>query len=212
MKKAFLALLLCFISLVANAQFSSPESIYGKGFTIGLEKNTSAFLEYEWQKGFFVGAKHTIIIDKVDYQSFRVEGGYNWDNKFVQMTAAPFVTSDWKGSFWNIGMNIMAISNYLSDYARIGAQYVPYYDNDLKMQHGWSVSGMVNITKEIALLAEFSRKPDYRIAYKRVYAGLSFHIKNLTVVPMVEFPIYDSEFHASHSSVVVNVAYTFVKN
>lgn len=206
-----LTLSLLLLPFVSQAQLSGAMFDKGQGITIGLEKNSSVFLEYNWKQGFHVGAKHTVIVDKVEYQSLRIEGGYTWMNDYVHLDASPFVTSDWKGSFYNVGLRIGALSNYYSKYVRIGAEYVPYYDSDLKMQHGWAVMGQVNVTKEVALLAEYSRKPDYRIAYKRFYTGAKFHVKNLSVIPMLEVPIYDGGLHASHSSVVVNLAYTFAK-
>lgn len=210
MRKLFFTIMLLCIPLIGNAQFSDATYLKKQGFSIGLEKNSTAFLDYEWSKGFFVEAKHTVIADKIKYQSFRIEGGYKWDNEYIQLSASPFVTSDWRGSFWNAGMKIGLISNYLSRFFRIGGQYVPYYDCDLKMQHGWSIAGLVNITKEIALFAEYCQKPESRVAYKKVYAGVSFNVRNLVVAPMIEIPIYDGGFHASHSSVAVNLAYTFV--
>ncbi len=210
MKKLLFAVMLCCIPIIGNAQFSNSTYLMKQGISVGLEKNTTAFLNYEWNKGFFVKAKHTVIADRVKYQSFRLDGGYKWDNKYVQLAASPFVTSDWRGSFWNVGMEIGIISNYFSQYFRIGGQYVPYYDCDLNMQHGWSIAGLVNITKEIALFAEYCNKPEYRIAYKKVYTGISFNVKNLAVAPMIEIPIYDGDFHGSHSSVAVNLVYTFI--
>lgn len=211
MRNQLIILLFLLLPICTDAQV--PELMYGRnqGVTLGLEKNNSVFLEYILKNGFGVGVKHTVIVDKVEYQSFRIEGGYTWNNNYIALNASPFMTSDWKGSFYNVGTHLGVLSNYYSNYARIGAEYVPYYDSDLKMQHGWAVKGLVNVTKEMALLAEYSRKPDFRIAYKRMYAGAKFHVKNLTVTPMLEVPIYDGGLHASHSSVVVNLAYTFAK-
>lgn len=211
MRNQLIILLLLLLPICTHAQVS--ELMYGRsqGITLGLEKNNTVFLKYNWRNGFSVGAKHTVIVDKVEYQSFRIEGGYTWNNNYITLNATPFVTSDWKGSFYNAGASLGLLSNYYSKYARIGAEYVPYYDSDLKMQHGWAVKGLVNVTKEIALLAEYGRKPDYRIAYKRMYTGVMFQVENLTVMPMLEIPIYDGGLHASHSSVVVNLAYRFEK-
>ena len=204
-------ILLSFFTTAVYAQFASPLPYMEEGVTIGLEKNYSAFLGYGWKSGFFLNAKLTLVVDKVDYQSFRIEGGYHYVSSYVQLSASPFVASDWNGSFWNVGASIGVTANYFSQYARVGVQYVPYYDSDLKMKHGWSAAGIVNITKEIALLAEYSRKPDYRISYKRMYSGVMFRVNNLTVTPMLEIPIYDGGLHASHSSVVVGLGYRFMR-
>lgn len=206
-KKLVLIFSLITTSVFAQNTFQFPTA--DEGITIGIEKNYSAALEYDWKQGFFVGAKHTLVADKVDYQSFRAMGGYRWRNPYITLSATTFATSDWKASFWNVGAIVQVNSEYLSKYARIGAEYVPYYDSGLGLQHGWSLSGEVNVTRDISLLSEFSRKPDYRIAYKRVYAGVKFHVQNLTVVPMLEIPIYDGGFHASHSSMVVSMSYFF---
>lgn len=177
MRNQLIILLFLLLPICTHAQVS--ELMYGRnqGVSLGLEKNNSVCLEYNWKNGFGVGVKHTVIVDKVEYQSFRIEGGYTWNNNYIALNAIPFVTSDWKGSFYNLGSHIGLLSNYYSKYARLGAEYVPYYDSYLKMQHGWAVKGLVNVIKEIALLAEFSRKPDYRIAYKRVYAGAKFQVR-----------------------------------
>lgn len=204
-----LVLIFSLITSSAFAQNTLQFPTADEGVTIGIEKNYSAAFEYDWKQGFFVGAKHTLVADKVDYQSFRAMGGYRWRNPYISISSTAFATSDWKASFGNVGAIVQVNSEYFSKYAKIGAEYIPYYDSGLGFQHGWSVSGEVNITRDISLLSEFGRKPDYRIAYKRVYAGAKFHVQNLTVVPMLEIPIYDSGLHASHSGIVVSMSYSF---
>lgn len=211
MRKILVLLFSC-IATSTFAQFSSPIPSKNNGVTIGLKKNYSAFIEYGWKSGFYMGAKHTVIADRVDYQSFRFVCGYGWTTPYVQFSISPFATSDWKSSFWNMGASLNVSCECFSGHVSMGAEYLPYYDSALDWQSGWALSGAVNLTKELSLIAEYSRRPDYRIAYRRVYVGASFHVSNLVVAPMVEFPLYDAGFHASHSSVIVSMAYRFITN
>lgn len=210
--KKFIILFSC-LSLVCPvyAQFSSALPVEKKGFSIGVEKNFSAFLEYGWTKGFHVAFKHTVIADKLEYQSFRFEGGYVWRPKFVDVDFCPFAATDWKASFVNVGMKIILKNSIFSDKVRVGVQYIPVFDNETKFLNGWSVGVEGQVHKNISIFAEYGNYPDFRVSYKRLYAGLSFCVKNLQVRPMFEMPFYDSGLHPSHGKVVVNVCYMFEK-
>ena len=104
----------------------------------------------------------------------------------------------------------MKLRNLWNDnIVKIGAEYIPYYDKDLKFQHGWSVGAQTKLYKQISLFAAYGRKPDYRIAYERLYFGFDFEYKELWVKPMAEIPSYDSGIRWSHSKIVVSMSYNF---
>lgn len=211
MRKFVFTLILSLFSLISvKAQFISPVSSYIDGISIGIEKNKSFFIEYG-NKGFNARMKHTIIVDRIKYQNFRVEGGYFFNTKSVDLTCDLFYSSDWNFSNYNIGSQISLISRIFDKYGNIGISYVPYYDKELKFNNGWTVSGKVNATKEISFVVEYGKVPDYYIAYNRLYIGAILKVNNLSVYPLIEIPIYESESHFSHSQMLVSVCYTLGK-
>lgn len=108
-----------------------------------------------------------------------------------------------------MGTQITVVSKIFDTYGNLGLSYIPYYDLELKVNNGWSVSSKINIIDNISFVAEYGSVPDYRIAYKRLYLGVIFKVKNLVVYPMSEILLYESEPHLSHSQVVVSMCYAF---
>lgn len=211
MKKLLSSVALIVISIIsANAQLVSPTTQYKEGISLGLEKNKILFLEYA-KNGFVGRVKQTLIADKAKYQYFRVEGGYDFQTEFVDMAIDVFYSSEWLFESYNIGSQISFTSSIYDKYGNIAVRYIPYYDKDLKFNNGWSVSGKLNVTETISFVAEYGRVPDFRIAYKRLYLGAIFTVKNLSVYPILEIPLYDNEIHLSHSQVCVSLSYTLGK-
>ncbi len=210
MNKLYLTLLslLCLCSNVW-AQFSDSDLRPVNGLSIGLEKNNSLWVDYGFEKGIHLNVKHTAIADKLPRQSWRIGASYNFTPKYIQLNLNPFITSDWYASFVNVGCSFKLSNLLKDDKFKIGAEYMPYYDNDLTFQNGWSIAAQVHVYKALSLLSEFGRKPDYRIAYKRFYIGLEAKISDLSVKPLLEIPIYDSGVRFDHSKIVVSCFYTF---
>lgn len=209
MKRLFSSIVLIVISCVsAKAQLISPTTLYKEGISLGLEKNKILFLEYA-KNGFSGRVKQTLTADKAKYQYFRIEGGYDFHTEFVDLSCDVFYSSEWHLESFTIGSQVTLISSIYDKYGNIAVRYVPYYDRDLKFHNGWSVSGKVNLTKSISLVAEYGNVPDFRIAYNRLYLGAIFTVKNLSVYPVLEIPLYENEIHLSHSQMVVSICYTF---
>lgn len=212
MKKWILGLMLLFIGIIPiNAQLISPASMYQDGLALGIEKNKSLFVEYGYKR-FNARLKQTIIIDKPQYQSLRIEGGYTLDAFYFDLTCDLFYSTDWYICDYNFGTQISLVSKVFDKYGNLGFSYIPYYDSEQKGNNGWSVSGKVNVAKDISLVAEYGNVPDFRIAYNRLYLGAIFTVKNLFVYPVLEIPLYENETHLSHSKMVVSMCYTFVSN
>lgn len=198
-----------FLSINAFAQFSDTDLRETDGLSVGIEKNNSGWIDYGLKNGLHVNVKHTLIADKLPRQSWRVSASYNLAPKYVLVSVAPFVTSDWYTSFVNIGSSIKVSNLWRADRFMIGAEYAPYYDSDLKFQNGWAFAAQVRIHKNISLFAEYGRKPDYRIAYERAYLGFEVKVLDLNVKPMLEIPVYDSGVRFDHSKIQVSACYTF---
>lgn len=197
------------LSVHCQAQFSDLNIVDENGLTVGLEKNTSVWADYGFKNGIHVRVKHTAIVDDLERQNWRVLASYSTKMKVVQAIASPFVTSDWYTSFYNVGFFLKLRNLWRDDIIKIGVEYIPYYDKDLKFQNGWAVGAQMRIYKQIALFAEYGRKPDYRIAYEKMYFGSDITVKDLCVKPMIEIPSYDSGIRWTHSKIVVSMSYSF---
>ena len=211
MRKILFSLLtLLLSSITLKAQLTSPYSSCIEGISIGLETNRTFFVEYT-KGGFESRFKQSLTFDRACHQYLRVEGGYTMNAKVLDITCDLFYSSDWKFDKYNIGSQISLNSRVFDKYGNIAIRYVPYYDKELKFNQGWSVSGKFNVAKDISLVAEYGKVPDFRIAYKRLYLGTVFIIHNLSVYPLMEVPLYENEIHLSHSQIVVSMSYTFGK-
>lgn len=209
MKKWILSIVLIIIGVVSvNAQLISPASRYLDGLSLGLEKNKSLFLEYGYNR-FNAKLKQTIIIDKPQYQFFRIEGGYTLDAYYFDIACDLFYSTDWNFDNFNLGTQFSLLSKVFDKFGNIGISYFSYFDSELGWNNGWSVSSKINIIDNISFVAEYGLVPDYLIAYKRLYIGAIFKVKNLAVYPLLEIPLYESEPHLSHSQMVVSMCYSF---
>lgn len=198
-------LFLC--SVHCHGQFSDVCVSNVRRLSIGLEKNNSVWADYGFKNGIHVNIKHTAIADDLDRQSWRVSASYGTELKVVQTNASPFVTSDWYTSFYNFGLSLKIWNLWKDKTVKVGVEYIPYYDKDLKFQNGWAIGAQTRLYKQISIFAEFGRKPDYRIAYERMYLGFDITAKDLCVKPMIEIPSYDSGIRWNHSKVVVSMYY-----
>jgi hypothetical protein len=209
MNRIIIIFLLIFVSIQSHGQFSDIDLVNVNGLTIGLEKNNSIWAGYGFKNGIHVIAKHTAIADELSRQSWRISALYGVDLKIVQAVATPFISSDWKTTFYNVGLSLKLRNLWKDNFVKIGAEYIPYYDRDLKFQHGWAVGVQTKLYKQISLFAEYGRKPDYRIAYERMYLGFDIKAKDLCIKPMIEIPSYDSGIRWTHSKIVVSMCYCF---
>lgn len=209
--RLILCLLIISKACLSYAQFTETNLKDVEGLSVGLEKNTSLWLDYGFKSGVHVKMKHTAIADNFSRQMWRAEVAYDFSNKYFAIHANPFVASDWKTSFVNIGSYLSINNIWKNDFFQIGAEYVPFYDSELKFQNGWAAAAQVSLFKDVSLFAEYGKKPDYRIAYQRLYMGLTFKVLNLMVKPMLEVPFYDSGLQIDHSKVVVSFSYSFQK-
>ena len=211
MRKFLFCLFLLLLSSIAlRAQLCSPFSSFADGVSVGLEKNRSFVLEYG-KGGLGVRFQQSLTFDRARHQYLRIESGYTLNIKALDISCDLFYSSNWKFDKYNIGSQISIYSRFFDRYGNIAVRYVPYYDKELKFNHGWSISGNLNVAKDISLVAEYGEVPDFRIAYRRLYLGTIFKIHNLSVYPILEVPLYDNEIHLSHSQLVVSMAYTFGK-
>ena len=205
-KKLFSIALILLSSNALRAQLISPFPSRIDGISIGLEKSRSFFLEYA-KGGFDCRLKQSLTFDRARYQHLRIEGGYTLNLYYLDITCDLFYSSNWYFNKYNLGSQVFLCSRFFDKYGNISVRYVPYYDNELKFKQGGSVSGKLNLTKEISLVAEYGNTPDFRIAYKRLYIGAICKIKNLSVYPLLEVPFYENEVHLSHSHIVVSMSY-----
>ena len=195
------------ISIHCHGQTSDIEISHLEGFSVGIEKNNSIWTSYGFRNGIHINFKHTAIADELSKQSWRISALFAKELKVVQAIAAPFVTSDWYTSFYNVGMSIRIRNTWKDDVVKIGIEYIPFHDNDLKFQNGWAVGLEKRLYKQTSLFLEYGRKPDFRIAYERLFVGFDIIAKDLCVKPMIVIPSYDSGIRWNHSKVVVSMSY-----
>ena len=210
MNRVLFLFLLMFVSVQSHGQLSDINIVNVSGLTVGLEKNYSIWVDYGFKNGIHINAKHSVIADKLSKQSWRLSASYSVNINIIQATATPFISSDWFTSFYNMGFSVKLVNLWKDNIVKIGAEYIPYYDKDLKFQHGWAVGAQTKLYKQISLFAEYGRKPDYRIAYERMYLGFDIKTRDLCVKPMIEIPSYDSGIRWTHSKIVVSMCYSFV--
>ena len=209
MNRTRILIVFLLLSVRGFAQFSGFNMVNVDGLSVGLEKNNSVWADYAFKNGFHINIKHTAIADELSRQSWRISALYGMDLKVVQAVATPFVTSDWKTSFYNFGLSLKFRNLWKDKIVKFGVEYIPYYDKELRFQNGWAVGTQVRLYKQVSCFTEYGRNPDYRIAYERMYLGFVIEAKDLCVKPMLELPSYDSGIRWTHSKIVVSLYYNF---
>lgn len=190
-----------------QAQFSEINYLNTKGGIAGIEKNSMVVLNYGFKNNIQLNLKHSMEANAMKYQYFQIGASYALNFGYVQLCANPFFSSDYRASYINTGTEVSVFSNWKKEYFRVGFSVIPCYDTDLKYQTCWAVAASVKLYREFSVFIEYSRKPEYRIAYKRGYAGLIFISGNICVKPMLRIPYYDSGLRFDHSKVVISMAY-----
>ena len=197
---------------MVSAQQTDINYVGVHGATVGVEKNAVAEFDYGFQNDLHLNFKHTVDADEFKLQSYILGAGYGKDlGKYGAYEGKVSFSSDYTGNYTLCSARINAYSPLLLNVVKVGASVMPMYDSELKYKTGYAASLSFRCSEHISVLTEFSRVPEYRIAYKRFYGGFEFRVKNLDVKPMLYVPIYDSAFRIRNSKVVVSMSYTFCK-
>lgn len=196
MKRLGVLLLVMMLYEMANAQFY-----------IGLRDSKYAFFGYKWDAGWAVRLDQSIFDESLKYQYIRCTGEYQMHIKYFALSLATFVGTTYSSSFYDLGLSVKGTCHPLR-WLGIGAEITPRYDSWYKYTTCYMLGVDFHVSDELALLAQYSTVPEYRISEKRVKAGLRFAVKNLTVSPMLSFPI---EGNAKSLRILVGLQYDFPK-
>jgi len=198
-----------FFSTNAYSQFSETDLRTVTGLSVGLEKNNIGWVDYGFNSGFHINIMHTIAPRELNEQNWRFGISYNRGFKYLQIALSPFMNSNWNLSFANVGTSIKVSNFWKHNLFRLGVEYIPHYDTNIKFHNAWAFAVQAKLFKNISILCEYGEKPDYRIAYKRIYAGFEVKVLNLYLKPLLEIPIHDSGIKLKSSRVLVSAYYTF---
>lgn len=204
-----IVVLLFLFNTKAFSQFSESDLRMVTGLSVGLEKNNTGWIDYGFSSGFHINVKHTLTPIELVEQNWGIGLSYNHKFNFFQFSFSPSITSNWNTSFINIGGALKLSNLWKYNIIKLGIEYIPYYDTDLKFQNGWALAAQTKIHKDISIFCEYGKKADYRIIYKRIYAGFEVKLLDLCVKPLLQIPIYYSGMKLTQSQILVSAYYTF---
>ena len=208
--KIFYILFILFQLIVCPiyAQLSKLNDLH-KGFSLGIEKNSMGVINYGISDYLYFHLKHSLLADALKTQYIQLSSTIDFEKKNTKLQLMPFISFDYDASYFNYGCDFSLIQDFHVNETKIGVSFIPYYDTILKYSSGWAISGQTEIINDISFFVEYTRRPEYRIADKKMYLGFSFYSGKLIVKPMLKTPIYDSGIRLDHSQVILNFNYLF---
>lgn len=204
-----LLLLVLFCAQSIHAQFSELDLKGTRGTTVGIVKNKMAVIDYGFKTPWHIQLKQSIVADELKQQYDQLQVSYAVDLKYVYAEMQLFGSTDWGLTYANCGARLNVSNKFFEDHLKLGVAFIPFYDSGMNYVSGWAVGASTKLYRDISLCVEYSREPEYRIAYKRAYIGFDINYKHLKVKPMLQIPCYDGGIRFDHSKVLVTATYTF---
>ncbi len=188
-----LALIACFS---AQAQFN-----------VGIRDTRYVYAGYTWDKKFSVQLEHSIYSEKMQYQYVRLYAGYQhtfFDN--LSFKVSPYYGMTWNNNYRNGGV----LFDLSYNYKRAGVYGIlnPHYDSTFHYETMFRLGAKFDITRQIAVCADYNTIPVYRQSEKSVRAGFDFKVKNLSVSPMLSIPVAGNQ-KLNYVSVLLSFNYVF---
>ena len=154
---------------------------------IGLRDNRYARIGYTLKDSYLFTLEHSIYSEKFGFQKARLYVGYkhNWKNLGIQ--ANLYASTLWNGNYQDCG--VLATAHYrIFNPWIVYATLNPHYDSEYDYMTCFTVATDVEVIKGLALTAQYTTIPEYRLSEKRVRAGLHLSYGNLSVTPLLSIP------------------------
>lgn len=194
MKKAcFLLLAAITCPLIALAQFG-----------IGLRDNNYAYLSYTLHDSWMFKIEHSAFTESFKYQYFRINAGYLKNVWKAEIEGTPYFGTTYKNNFYNLGLQA-SVTLHAVKWIDAKVTVNPHYDSFYGYNTCFLGGVAVNATKNISIIAQYSDIPEYRIKEERLRVGFNFHVRNLSVSPILSVPINSD----SKSRLLVSFDYRF---
>lgn len=113
-----------------------------------------------------------------------------WLDGRIAGNATAFCSTTWSGSYSMTGARLRA--SY-TPYWRISAEasFNPYYDTEYRWVTAWSAGLRAAVTRQIGVFCTYTTVPDYRLSERRLHAGVSCAVSNLSATAALSVPLSD---------------------
>lgn len=177
MRKTFLALLfLALFPVYMEAQIR-----------LGVHDNKFVWVDYTYNNTWNAKLEESFFSENLPYQYIRGYLGYSYKWKSAEVDFSPYWGTQWNGNFQDYGISCKVeyiCGNLLSIHGILN----PHNDTSLGYTTCYEVGGTFNAIFNIGLYISYRNIPEYRIASKRIRAGIVFSEKHLKVTPLLSIP------------------------
>lgn len=178
-------------------------------WNVGLLNNRLPFIGFDSSRGYNFRLYQSIYSEKISHQYMRLEGGFTYDAKIFDLEGTLLAGTAYNRSYTNTSLQLSILCRPCNILG-VKATIAPWWDSSLHYTTCYNLETTANISSEIALCASLSNIPEYRLAEKRLKIGALFHVKNLTVNPLLSIDLTSGRV-AKNFRPIVNFTYTFAR-
>lgn len=175
-------------------------------WAVGMRDTRYINVNYTFAKNWNVKFEQSIYAEKIGFQYFRLYASYNRSFGRVSVKGEPYYGMTYNNNYRNLGLNIDGKVEALK-WLAVRAGFTPHYDSGLGYKSLYAASLEFNCTKQIAVLATATNRPEYRMPENRIRGGFRFKVKNLFVQPEISIPVNGDE--GRNIRFLASMGYTF---
>lgn len=155
-------------------------------FGVGVRDSRFVYGDFTFLRHWEVELEQSIFSEKIGFQYLRGYAGYKGDWKSLDYKAQAYFGACYNGDYHSYGL--LASARYtLFNRVMVDGKINPHYDSGYGYKTCFYAGAGVRITDNINVMAGYTTIPEYRMSEKRVHAGFDFHVKRLSVQPLISF-------------------------
>jgi len=154
---------------------------------LGVRDNKFVGVSYIYNNTWGAKLEESVFSENFPFQYVRGYVSYGHRCKFVGINLSPYLGTQWNGNFQDYGI-LCKVEFTCSPLLAIHGILNPHQDTSLGYTTCYEIGGTFNATSNIGLCLSCRNIPEYRVASKRIRAGIVFSEKHLTVIPLLSIP------------------------
>lgn len=184
----------------------------GAAVNIGMRNTRYAYAGYDFNTHFNASLSHSMFSEPIGYQQIGIEGSYRGSWRKFDYSGGIFGATAWNGNYQYAGATVELTYSPISR-LHFAGQIQPRYDTGYGYDTGYSLGASFDIIRHIGVKTSFTTIPDYRKSEKRLHAGLEFRVGELSVSPVLSFPLEgDQKMKTMRVLVAAEYKFKLVKN
>lgn len=154
---------------------------------LGIRDNKFVGVSYIYNHMWGAKLEESVFSEDFAHQYVRGYLGYEHRWKSAGITLSPYWGTQWNGNFQDYG--ILCKAEYMcGNLLSIHGVLNPHNDTALGYTTCYEVGGALHATSNIGFCLSYRNIPEYRVASKRIRAGITFSEGHLKVTPLLSVP------------------------